>query len=104
LAAGAQLIVVSSDTPKQLYKLKRDLKVDVLVLSDQDLTLIHRLEVREGKRKIARPAAFVLDKMGNVVWRHIGNHPLDRPSEGTLLWAVKKATKANSILRSTTPR
>lgn len=85
--------MVSSDTPKQLNDLRNKMKLPFALHSDQDLHLIHRLQVREGKRKIARPCVFVLDAQGRVRYRYISNYPWDRPSESHILYEVRKVLK-----------
>lgn len=63
------------------------------LLSDADLTAIDAYGVRhhdEPKgRQIARPAIFLLDRMGVVRYAYVGEHERDRPALGTILLGLE---------------
>lgn len=66
-----------------------DLELDFRVLSDPELTAIDAFGLRHAGGgpwgDIARPATFVIDPQGNVVWRDLTENWRVRPRPDELL-------------------
>lgn len=72
------MIAVSVDPPDVNRSVRERNGLDFPVLSDPDLIAIDAFGVRHdvgespgGAAAIARPAVFVLDEEGRIVWRHL---------------------------------
>jgi peroxiredoxin len=73
-ALEAELLCVSADSPEEGRELARRQRLSLWLLSDERLRVIDSYGVRHagagpGGGDIARPATFVLDREGVVVWR-----------------------------------
>ncbi len=74
-AGAAELIAISSDTLVGIRGLRHDEGIDYLLLSDGDVTTIDNYNVREqnGNPFLARPATFLIDENGSIVWVDLGD-------------------------------
>ena len=71
-AAGAELIAISSDDEGDTKKTVQGSGLEFPVLSDKDRKVINAYNVVDvGNNRIARPAAYVLQQDGTVVWKSI---------------------------------
>lgn len=64
----------------------------VPLLLDKDLTAVKQLDILADW---AKPATYILDKKGNVVYAFVGAGTTDRPSVKALLAQLDKANGAN---------
>lgn len=63
-AAGADLVVISVDTPAQSEVLRRDLALRFSILSDADRRVVQEWDVYNPREHggIAKPAVFIIDR------------------------------------------
>jgi peroxiredoxin Q/BCP len=63
-AAGADLVVVSVDTPAQSETLRRDLALPFTILADADRRVVQEWGLYNPREHggIAKPAAFIIDR------------------------------------------
>ncbi len=78
---NGQLIAVSSDRPFESSLLKNFLRLSFPVLSDPKLELIKKLnlQTKEKDKEISKPAVFVFNYKGKVIYSYIGKDHEDRP-------------------------
>jgi peroxiredoxin len=75
--AGAEVVAVSVDPLETNAELATSLGLTVPLVSDPDLTAIDAFGVRhdvgagDDVQSIARPAVFVIDPEGRIVWRRL---------------------------------
>ncbi len=71
-AAGAELIAISSDDQGDTQKTVQGSGLEFPVLADKDKKAITAYNVVDpGNNRIARPAAYIVQKDGTVVWKSI---------------------------------
>ena len=71
-AAGAELIAISSDDEGDTKKTVQGSGLEFPVLSDKDREVINAYNVVDvGNKRIARPAAYILQKDGTVAWKSL---------------------------------
>lgn len=75
-AQDAEIIAVSVDPTDKLLEISDAYDLEYRLLSDPDLALIEAFGVRDATGgitgdAIARPATFVLDREGTIVWRDL---------------------------------
>jgi len=93
--AGAVVLAISAEPLERARASAHADDLPFTILSDEELTAIDRYGVRhEGEPEaageaIARPSVFVLDRTGVVRFAHIGEDPLDRPTNGLILLALE---------------
>ena len=70
-----EILAISVDPPERSRQLAESQGLDFRLLADPDLTVIDRFGVRHADGgldgDIARPALFILDRQGRVVWREL---------------------------------
>lgn len=71
-----EIIAVSVDPPDKLREIVDGYGLEYPLLSDADLSLIDALGLRHAMGDIAggdisRPATFILDREGTIVWRDL---------------------------------
>ena len=100
---GVNTIAVSVDSVAENDALSRQLRFSFPILSDSKLTAIKSYGVAEEKvgasypEGISKPAVFLLDRKGNILYRYISRDFLDRPPTEELVNVVKTAiAKMNS--------
>ena len=70
-----EVVAISIDAPKDSKKLAIKKRIDFSLLSDPDAQVIGYFGLRHaganpmGEADIARPATFVLDRTGQIVWK-----------------------------------
>ncbi len=87
--AGATVVALSVDTPWELKKLAKRLELTFPVYR-VPLQIVRQLHLQEGSRTHARPATFIVNSKGRVVYQHIGKSVPDRPKESVLLQTLKE--------------
>ena len=85
-------MAISADSPAQVRRLAKKLKIPFPLLSDPKLLTIRAYGVREKGRRIAVPSVFVIRKDGTIYWRHVGSRIWDRPSIDTILKQVRRVS------------
>ena len=80
--AGGSILAISVDPPGQSAEVARQHKIAFPILSDPELTaigtygLIH--EKAKGDLDLAKPANFLIDADGKIVWSWIAKRVQDR--------------------------
>lgn len=91
---GARVLAISVDTAPDNADLKRKLKLPFPVLSDPDHTAIDRYAGTEERLRagvaIGKPATFVLDRHGDIVWSYVGVDYGDRPLFGEVFEQLER--------------
>jgi len=71
-AAGAELIAISSDNEGDTRQTVQNHGLKFPVLSDEDKEAITAYNVVDpGNNRIARPAAYIVQKDGTVAWKSL---------------------------------
>jgi peroxiredoxin len=75
-ALDTEIVAVSADPPESLREIVEGYDLAYPLLSDPDLELIDALGLRHpmgdiSGGDIARPAVFVVDRDGSIVWRDL---------------------------------
>ena len=71
----AEVLAISADSSEENRKLAIKRKFDIRLLSDPDSQVIGRFGLKHpnanpmGNQDIARPATFVLNREGKIVWK-----------------------------------
>lgn len=69
------MLAISVDPPEESRRIVEAYDLDFRLLSDPDLRVIDQFGVRHADGgldgDIARPAVFILDREGRVVWRDL---------------------------------
>ena len=82
-------MAISSEAAEKGREWKAENDFPFPLLSDEDVSVIRDYDVfheNESKgRSIARPATFVLDSEGEIVWGYTGERASDRPKLDTIL-------------------
>jgi peroxiredoxin len=89
--AGAILVGISSDSVEDANKTRDKLGLNFELYSDPSLDVITRWGVEDVSANIARPATFIVETGGAVVYRRIGKSPADHPPIDELVAAVSSA-------------
>lgn len=92
---GGEVVAISIDDPQQSKKLAKKQRLDFSLLSDPDAKVIDLFGLRHpdanpmGEADIARPATFILDRKGQVVWKIIPENWRVRIRPETLIDQLK---------------
>jgi len=78
LGAGAELYVISVDTPADSAAIRDELNLGYAVLSDRDAAVVQSWGVYDREHGIAEPAVFVVGPGGDVLYRSLGTRVEDR--------------------------
>lgn len=93
---GAAVAAISVDSPDQSQELARAQGLTFPLLSDPEGLALEAFGVRhpEGNpidhKDIARPATFVADREGRIVWRDLSSNWRIRPRPETLLRELER--------------
>ena len=91
-ARNTQVLAISVDPPEDSSKIVSKLHLSYPILSDPELVAIDAFGVRhqEGMldKDIGRPAVFILDPQGHVVWNSLTENWRVRVTPETLLEAL----------------
>ena len=94
-AQGAELFAISVDSPEENLRVVKKSKLSYSILSDPQGKVIDTFGVRhkgagmEGG-DIARPAAFILDEQGKIVWRKIATDVRIRVRPGQIIEELQR--------------
>lgn len=91
----AEIAAVSTDLPAQSLRLSKTRGLEFPLLSDPGLDGIDAFGLRHSGAAmdggdIARPAVFILDREGRVVWRHITDNWRVRVRPETILDELRR--------------
>ncbi len=75
-AAGAEVVAISVDSPEDNRRVAKKLDIDYSILSDPEAKAITAYGVLHpeggmGGKDIARPAIFLIDTDGVILWRRL---------------------------------
>lgn len=102
---NAEIIAISTDTPKGAQKTKEKSQAPFPILIDTDNQIIHLYKVDTKKRELkdmpalvlrkkvgtyAMPAVFIIDAEGIIRYSYIGKSLTDRPSNEDLLHKLQE--------------
>lgn len=87
------MIAITVDPPDRNAKVAKKLNLDFPVLSDPEMKVIDAFGVRHARGKpgggdIARPAAFLVDREGKIVWRFLTDNWRVRLRAGDAIDAI----------------
>ena len=68
-----------------------EMKLTYPVLSDASRATIAAWGVLNPQEGISRPAMFIVNKQGKIVWKYVGTDASDRPSMATVLKQLQLA-------------
>ena len=85
---GAEVIAVTTESRSLALQTAIDLRLSFPVISSLQLTDLY--ETYDAGTLMTSPAAFLLDKGGNIRWKHIGRGPLDWPRVPRILKELRK--------------
>ena len=85
---GASLVAVSVDPVETSAALAERLNVRFPLLTDADMATIRAYDVEHEGEDFARPATYVLDADGKIVWAWVGERAGDRPALEHILAAI----------------
>ncbi len=92
-AAGA-LLTVSTDSVQDSRRLAEKLKLPFDLLSDSEAEVVrgYGLQMHEPYQNltVAIPASFLIDKSGNLVWRHVSATVNDRAAPAEVEIAIDR--------------
>ena len=92
---GGRLVAVSTDTPEEAERLKKELDLPFDVRSDagakaaKAFGLLHAGGGPGGK-DVALPAQVLLDGDLRILWRHVAHRIQDRPAPRDVLLAIER--------------
>ncbi len=92
---GGQVLAVSSDEPEEAVRLRHDLDLPFLVVSDPGAKaaaafgLLHE-QGGPGGKDVALPAQVLLDRDLKILWRHVARRIQDRPAPDDVLAAIRQ--------------
>ena len=93
-AADADILAIVVDSVETNKKIVDAYDLEYAILSDPDLSAIDAFGLRHEhgwiEGDIARPATFILDRSGHVVWRHLTDNWRIRPRPDELLAELAK--------------
>ena len=71
-AEGAELIAISADPIATANSTQQTLQITYLLLSDKDTKTIDAYNVVDPSEiEVARPATYIIDPDGRVVWKYL---------------------------------
>jgi peroxiredoxin len=78
--ANAQVVALAVASPSSVKGAKQAVSAAYPVLSDANHQAAEAFEVYNLLHdRLAAPSVFIIDTDGQIVWRHIGQGPQDRP-------------------------
>lgn len=86
---GATLVAISADKSADMDAMKEKLSLSMQIISDPELKLAAAYGVRQGDKDVPLPATYVLGKDGVITFAEVGISPKGRPSNESLLGALK---------------
>ena len=90
-AQDAEIIAISADSQALTGLTKQNLKITYLLLSDENRATIDAYNVIDtSNMRIARPATYIIDQNGRVVWKFLDVKFDIRVSSDQILTELKK--------------
>lgn len=87
--AGVKLIAISGDSQLNVRDARNTLGDPFLLLSDPDWEAIEPYNVVDQSRgNISRPATFIIDEDGIIVWSHLGERYGQRTSSTQIIEGI----------------
>ena len=83
---GAEMYGISVDAPDVSKRLVvQRLGVQFPILSDGNRETIKAYGVLDRIANISKPATFIIDKIGTIQWKQVGEHKADRVFSDTII-------------------
>lgn len=92
---GGRLLAVSTDSPEEATRLREDLDLPFLVVSDPEAKatvafgLLHA-HGGPGGKDVALPAQLLIGRDLEILWRHVAERIQDRPAPADVLAAIRE--------------
>jgi peroxiredoxin len=83
--ANANVVAVSTDKAEDASALRQHLNLTFDLYSDPDMTAIQKWGIADFGAGIAKPATFIVQPGGAIVYRRVGANETDRPSVDEIL-------------------
>ncbi len=84
-----QIIAISVDTPEEARQFKESLELPFMVVSDEARDSICAYGASDTAEKngkiIAKVATVIVDQQQNVIYKYVGTHWSDRPTEEKMI-------------------
>ncbi len=87
-AKGATIVAVSVDSIADEQKMTQKFGLRFQLYSDPQLAVITKFGVDDYAAGISRPAVFVIEKGGAIVYKRVGDRADDRPTVEEILAAI----------------
>lgn len=87
---GRPLVAISVDSAEDSREFTRKKSLTLPLLSDADRKVMSAYGVADADTEIAVPSVFVVSKAGVVIWCHVGETQMDRPSADVILEQLRK--------------
>jgi len=88
---GAELIALSADSVVEAQQTAAEMRLMYPVLSDSSRSAIRAWGVLHPQEGISRPAMFIVNKQGKIVWKYVGTEASDRPPIDAVLKQLQSA-------------
>lgn len=89
-------MAVSVDSVDKARAMKEKTKINALVLSDPAGQMLDYFKLWNEKRPIAKPASFLINSQGDVVWKLIAPSYKIRPKPEHIIETARKIIGAKS--------
>jgi len=89
-AAGAGLVAISADEPRDLDALRERLALTFPLVSDASLAIAEAYGVREKGEDLSLPATLVVGPKRVVRFARVGKNPIDRPAVDEILAVLRR--------------
>lgn len=86
-------MAISVDEPADSLQMARELGINFPLLWDPELEVAGDYGVAMKDKDIAVPSVFVISRTRRIVWRQVGETPLDRADLDDVLAALGKARR-----------
>ncbi|NUP09405.1 MAG: redoxin domain-containing protein [Polyangiaceae bacterium] len=96
--AGVRVVAISVDEVEDSVALAGKLSINYPLLKDEGLKVAIAYGVAMQGEEIAVPAVFVVNAQKKIVYTHVGESVMDRPSVETILEEAKKAKDGSAPL------
>lgn len=88
-AAGIRVVAISVDPPETSRDHARRTGYTFTFLSDPQMETIRRYDLVDPEQGVSRPAEFLLDRAGTVIWRNLTESYYHRARPDQVLDAAK---------------
>ncbi len=90
----ASIVALSVEPAAESAGLRKRLGLRFPLLHDADAAVAAAYGVRMANESLAIPAVFVVDRMGQIEWSHVGESVPDRPTPEAVLAALDRVKKS----------